>query len=169
MRIIFVITILCVATACRTKSSYFNIQGQKFDNKVIEQLPIYDSLSHLLIENYSAIRPHFQEGNSFEYIWYRHGNELYKILPQEPGTKVKQWFKQLGDSLIFGFALYKDSSVKIFVRDTYLDAYKLNVRERLSFNPKGATIKNREFKTRDTLLNKNWEYWIWFDDQVDIF
>jgi len=94
---------------------------------------------------------------------------LYKILPQEPGTKVKQWFKQLGDSLIFGFTLYKDSSVKIFVRDTYLDAYKLNVRERLSFNPKGATIKNREFKTRDTLLNKNWEYWIWFDDQVDIF
>jgi hypothetical protein len=61
--------------------------------------------------------------------------------------------------------VYKDSTIKIYIRDSSLKDYHLNINERLSFYPAGKTISLREFPAKDTLLYKHWQYWILFNQE----
>jgi hypothetical protein len=86
-------------------------------------------------------------------------------LSQDEAAKIKAYITQLGPNFFYGFDLYKDSTMKFYVRDTLLKSYHLEMYERLSFFPAGTdSIKKRDFPSRDTILNRNWQYWIRFDE-----
>ena len=163
---IFVIIVLCIATGCGHKAlnTYFKNHG--FDKQVIEKLPIYDSLANILLENYSSIHSHIKkEDNYYRYIPSRDGNDIYKLLPKPGAEKVEQYIAQIGTNHIYGFEVFKDTTMKILISDTYIQADHLYVRERLSFYPLGGNIRQRDFPIKDTILNRNWQYWISFDEE----
>ena len=153
---------------CRTDNVNTHFQNHGFDKEVMKKLPLYDSLASVLLENYPSIQPHTNRDNYYRYIPAEDGNDLYRVLPKAGAEKVKQYLTQLGTNCIYGFEIFKDSTIKILIRDTYLQADHLSIRERLSFYPPGSSIRKREFPVKDTTLNKNWQYWIWFDED-DLF
>lgn len=162
---ISVIIFLCLAASCRNKNLTSIFQNHKFDKEVIDKLPLYDSLTNVLLENYPSIRPHIEPEGSYRYLPAEDGNDLDKVLPKPGADKVKQYLSQLGADFIYGIDVFKDSTIRISVRDTYIQADHLHIRERLSFLPKGGSFQEREFPVKDTILNRNWQYWISFDEQ----
>jgi len=155
----------CLLAACRSGQPY-DIKNHPFNKQVIEKLAIYDSLGKAIIQHYSAIYKPTKGEPSYVYIDYQDGDEIYKDLSPDEAAKIKGYITQLGPNFFYGFDLYKDSTMKIYVRDTLLKDYRLDVAERLSFFPAGTdSIKKRDFPSRDTILNRNWQYWIRFDNQ----
>ena len=167
---ISVILFLCLTAGCRSKFSTYDYKNHKFDNQVIARLPIYDSLGKAIVKHYSAIYKPTKGEPSYVYIDYQDGDEIYKDLPQDEAAKIRTYITQLGPNFFYGFDLYKDSTMKIYVRDSFLKPYSLNISERLSFFPKGTDkVRKRDYESRDTILNRNWQYWIAFDEDVDLF
>ncbi|MBK6381399.1 MAG: hypothetical protein IPF72_17685 [Chitinophagaceae bacterium] len=41
---------------------------------------------------------------------------------------------------------------------------KVDVQENLSYYPAGKSIRQREYPSKDTVLNTNWQYWARFDN-----
>ena len=161
----FTITFLCLVIGCHSTPDY-NYRNHPFNHEVIEKLPIYDSLGRAIIQHYSAIYKPTKGEPTYVYIDYQDGDEIYKDLPQDAAGKIKGYITELGPNFFFGFDLYKDSTMKIYVRDTLLKTFHMDVFERLSFFPAGTdSLKKRDFPSRDTILNKNWQYWIRFDNQ----
>ena len=155
----------CLLAACRSGQPY-DIKNHPFNKQVIEKLPIYDSLGKAIIQHYSAIYKPTKGEPSYVYIDYQDGDEIYKGLSPDEAAKIKGYITQLGPNFFYGFDLYKDSTMKIYVRDTLLKSYCLEIAERLSYFPAGTdSIKKRDFPSRDTILNRNWHYWIRFDNQ----
>jgi len=144
-------------------TSKFN--NHKFDQGVIDKLPVYDSLANVLLENFPSIRQRIKVESYYSYWPAEHVNDLYKVLPKPGADKVKQYLNQLGAGYIYGFDVYKDSTIKIHLKEIYFQADHLHIREKLSFYPTGTNIRKREFPIKDTILNKNWQYWISFDKQ----
>ena len=157
-----IILFLCLGTACGPKD--YDFQNHKFDQQVIEKLPVYDNLSKDLLKYYPSIQDLIMKESVFRYMISWDTNYLYKNLPAAGARNIKQYLTQLGENFIYGFEAYKDSTIKILIRDTYLEPYRLHVRERLSFYPTEVNTKKREFDYKDTTLNRNWQYWIWFDE-----
>jgi hypothetical protein len=162
---IFALLLLCFVVGCGTKDHPYDYQHYGFDKQVIGKLPLYDSLVSLLIKNYPLIYQH-TKGPFYRFIPSEDGTRLYKELPQEDAVKVKDYFTQIGDSLITGFDFYRDSTIKIFVRDIYVQSDHLNIEERLSFYPNEAGIKRKEYPIKDTIINTHWQYWISFDKEA---
>lgn len=163
MRRISVVFLLFIATGCGSdlKSVY---KDHKFDQEVIDKLPVYDSVATLLIRNLPAIREHIKNQVSYRYIDYEDGNDIK--LPPGEAAKIKEYFTKLGMKWIFGFEIYKDSTIKIYVRETYLQSERISISDRLSYFPTGTAIKRREFPIKDTILNQNWQYWMVFEQQI---
>jgi len=164
-RRITVIVFLCFVAGCRPKDFTSVFQNQKFDQQVIEKLPLYDSLSNVLLHYYPSIQQYIKEKNSYKYIIYFDSTDTYKEFPKEGSERIKKLVTQLSKRFIYGFEVFKDSTIKIYIRDSYLKPYRLNVIERLSYYPAGSDIKHREFPAKDTILNKNWQYWILFEQE----
>jgi len=163
MRSISVILFLCLAAGCRPKDFTSIFQNQKFDQQVIEKLPLYDSLSKVLLHYYPSIQERVRKNNSYKYIIYF--DSTYQEFPKEESAKIKELVTQLGKKFIYGFEVFKDTTIKVYIRDSYLKPYHLRVMERLSYYPAGGHIMRREFPAKDTILNKNWQYWILFDQE----
>jgi hypothetical protein len=119
----------------------------------------------VLLEYYPSIQQHTQNAASYQFIPSAFSFDLYEKLPKEGAKKVERYFFQLGQHFIYGFEIYKDSTIKIYIRDSSIKSYHLNIMERLSFYPAGKGIKPRQFPVKDTILNRNWQYWILFDQQ----
>ncbi len=163
LRTIILVT-LCLAAACRSK--HYDFKNHPFDKQVIEKLPIYDSLGRAIISHYSAIYKPTKSEPTYVYIDYQDGDEIYQNLPPDVAAKIKTYIIQLGPAFFYGFDLYKDSTMKIYVKDTLLKSYHLEIYERLSFFPAGTdSARKRDSPSRDTMLNRNWQYWIRFDNQ----
>jgi len=162
---ITLIIFLCLAAACNTNDLTSHFNNHKFDKEVIDKLPLYDSLANVILENFTSIRPHIKVESYYSYIPAEDGNDLYKVLPKPGADKVKQYINQLGAGYIYGFDIFKDSTIKIHIKEFYFQADHLHIREKLSFYPTGTNIRKREFPIKDTILNKNWQYWISFDKQ----
>jgi len=108
-----------------------------------------------------------QEGikadNYFDYRNFPDTTELYKIFPRAAADKIISYFSQLGEHFIKRFSVFKDSTIRYSIRDSSLEQFSLTMREWLSYFPNGGMMQHREGLAKDTMLNKNWQYWISFD------
>ena len=151
IRIPVLLFLFLAAAGCRSKEKTYDYAAHRFDPQVIERLPLYDSLSRLLIQNFPSLQPDIKEKNSILYERSKGPSFRSVTLPPETVAKINGYLQQLGENFITGFSVYKDSSIKYFVRDTYLEPYYLTVRDRLSYFPNGRIMKHREpplIKTR---------------------
>ena len=160
---IFVILFLFLAISCHHEANY-DVANYKFDNKVIEKLPLYDSLVKLIIADFPSIKQHIKDNMSFEWEPYWDSVILYEKFPRESALKIDKTYHQMGDNFIYAFSVYRDSSVRISVREFYDKKEQAVIREYLSYSPNGASKKERDYRFKDTILNKNWLYWVMFDD-----
>lgn len=164
---IFTILNLFLAVSCNsdTKESNSVYNNYQFDKQVVEMLPVYDSLVHVILENYPSLQSHIREDESYRayrYLLYADSNDLFKKLPEQEAMKINHYFTRLGKNFIYGFDLFKDSSIKINIRSIFSENNQVEVKEYLSYYPFGSNVKHREYPIRDTILNKNWQYWTGF-------
>jgi hypothetical protein len=169
MRFCTILLLLFITVSCRSKFSKFDFKNYKYDKQVIQKLPIYDSLVSVILKNYSSIEPYIKTQSSYSYIPLQHGNDLYKQFPREAAVKIRKYLNQIGDSLVSQFEVYKDSTIKFHIKDIFIQSYHITIMERLSYYPTGNGIKRRQYPDKDTLLKKNWQYWIAFDERVGVF
>ena len=162
---ISVILLLFLVAGCNSNQTPAELPDHPYDEQVITKLPVYDSLVNELLAYFPLIQKPNENETYTMYSLSSDSNALYGRLPAVGAAKVRQYFTQLGKGFIFGFQLYRDSSIKIFIRDSYSGTYNLTISERLSFYPEGGNIKRRELPIKDTILNRNWQYWISFDER----
>lgn len=164
MKLILAIAFVFAAVACGHKDLHTTFNNYHFDRQVVMKLPLYDSLVNVIMPNYPA--PHqFNNGKtSYRYVPASDGNELYKVFPQQKGDQIKHYLNQLGAELVYGFECYKDTTIKIMIRDIYIQKDHVNISERLSYFPAGKEIRKKDFPIKDSILNDHWQYWIAFDE-----
>jgi hypothetical protein len=137
----------------------------KFDTNVIEKLPVYDSLAAAILEKSSFFQQHINEKDSYRsyrYLPFSHKQDMAKKLPADIAPKIDRYFARLGKNFIYGFDVFKDSTIKIYIRRSRSDSFDVEILENLSYFPSGNHIPKREFPVKDTILNKHWQYWIEF-------
>ncbi len=170
---LFIILCLLLTFSCGpgAKEINFDISSYQYDTQVIKHLPVYDSLVVTILENYPAFQHLIKEDESYRayrYMPYSDSSDLFKIIPKLGAIKINTYFTQMGKNRIYGFDLFKDSTIKIYIRKVLSEKDQVFVSENLSYYPTGTNIRRREFPIKDTLLNKNWLYWIRFD-KPDLF
>jgi hypothetical protein len=136
----------------------------RFDQKVIEKLPVYDSLAVAVLKKLSLLRSlnGADSNHAFRYSPASAEPEVFKRLPPEAGTDIDRFFTLLGSNFIAGFDAFHDSTIKIYIRTLPPDSSKINTEEHLSYYPAGTKMKQREFPFKDTVLNDRWQYWVRF-------
>jgi len=137
----------------------------KFDQQVIEKLPLYDSLVSAIIANFPSFKKFIKDEDSyrsFRYIPSSEDPDVFIKLPPEAAPNIDPYFTRLGKDFIYGFDVFKDSSIKIHVRTRLASKSGVDIGENLSYYS-GGNIRDREFPERDTTLNKNWQYWARFE------
>ena len=135
-----------------------------FDQQVIAKLPAYDSLVATIIANFPAFKKYIRDEDSYRSFRYMPTSEepdIFIKIPPAAAPYIDPLYNQLGKDLIYGFEIFKDSSIKINVRTRFLSKSKVEIGEYLSYFPAG-NFRNREFPEKDTILNKNWQYWMRF-------
>ena len=160
--VLFLFSVAGCGTGKKDVKEEYN--SYKFDQQVIDKLPLYDSLVSAIIENFSSFQKYIKKEDSyraFRYMPSSDDDEFFKKLPPEAAPKIDPYFSRLGKDLIYGFDVFKDSSIKIYVRKRFLAGSEIDIRENLSYSS-GANIRDRVFPEKDTTLNKNWQYWTWF-------
>ncbi|HUC83022.1 MAG TPA: hypothetical protein VMR70_19090 [Flavisolibacter sp.] len=158
------VLLLCVlAAACGSGKKDFDHKSHPFDPEVIAKLPLYDSISSVLLQNFSALQNEIKEHASFDYSFSGTAAAFNPKLPNDALQKIRTYQARLGEDFLFEFSVYKDSTIKYSVRDRELKDQGVTVRERLSYLPNGGTMQRRNPPNKDTILNRNWQYWIRFD------
>lgn len=163
---IFLVLFLFTITGCNTgkKAVEEEYNNYKFDQQVIDKLPLYDSLVFAIKENFSSFEKFIKDGDSyrsFRYIPASQDPDVFIKLPPAAEPKIRPYYNRIGKDFIYGFDVFKDSSIKIHVRARRSPTSEVDIVENLSYYSKG-NIRNREFPEKDTALNKNWQYWAWF-------
>ncbi len=165
---IFLLTLLSCKNSKDFKSDF---EKHKFDQTVINNLPRYDTLRQIILNNYESFK--LSNTNiSFTYIYNfdtstqisKHSNS---DVPEIIYPKTVQLFKEIGKENIFGFTISKDSTFQILVRNTHLTKYFLDVRERLYWYPDRSKIVKTVFPTKDTLITDKWQYQIYYDKKSE--
>lgn len=159
---------VCFASACHhfghEEVSAVSV-SYRFDAKVIEKLPVYDSLAAAIIEKFSFFRQHINDKEStrsFRYMPSSTEKDVSTKLPTEVAGKIDRYFNQLGDGFIDGFDVFKDSTIKFHVRISSSNSAPVEIHEYLSYYPAGNFFR-RELPARDTILNDHWQYWALFE------
>lgn len=156
--------LLCfLVVSCGSRKKAVDYKAHSFDPQVIAKLPLYDSISRVLLQNFPALQEEIKEHASFDYSFSGTASLVNPKLPQGAAGKIRAFQLQLGEEFLFEFSVYKDSTIKYSVRDTDLKEYGVVARERLSYLPNGGRMQRREPPNKDTILNANWQYWIRFD------
>jgi hypothetical protein len=166
-KIFSLLLILFVLAGCDIKKDNVSedYDNYKFDPLVIERLPLYDSLAMAITQNYPVFRGNISETESYRAYRYMPSSteaEVFTNLPADLDTKVAHYYTQLGKDFIYGFDVFKDSSIKIYVRNKFSSESKLDLWENLSYYPPGTNMRRREFPDKDTVLNEHWQYWVRF-------
>jgi len=161
---------LCIAVSCHSGADKVPLvyNEYKFDPMVIEKLPLYDSLASAILKSYNVLQNSIDPNagyQAFRYMPSTNDTEVFKKLPQEAGPDMHNYFNRIGKDFIYGFDLFKDSTIKIYIRNTPSKTAAVDIVENLSYYPAGANIRKREFPVRDSILNKHWQYWTRFDEQ----
>jgi len=163
LSLVFLFTIAGCELKKENVSEDYN--NYKFDPQVIANLPLYDSLAVAISGNYAIFRKYITEEDAYRaYRYMPSSTETYvfKELPAEADPMIGQYFNRLGKNFIYAFDLFRDSTIKIYVKTGVLPDTKLDTWESLSYYPPGTSIRRREFPDKDTVLNKNWQYWVRF-------
>lgn len=164
------ISLLLTLVGCNSDKDKTSViyNAYKFDQKVIEKLPIYDSLAIEISEKYQLFQNSIDKNDgyqAFRYMPNSYETEVFKRLPQNVGNNIDRYFNALGQDFIYGFDLFKDSTIKIYIRTYPSEKTLINIEENLSYFPKGLQIRRREFPVKDTILNTHWQYWARFNKQ----
>jgi hypothetical protein len=159
---------LYLATGCHLDSEKVSADytSYKFDPKVIEKLPIYDSLVSAILENALFFQQHINENDSYrayKYMPLSDQTDVFRKLPQEVAPKIDPYFTQLGKDFIYGFDVFKDSTIKIYIRNHPSEELQADIEENLSYYPVRSNIRRRELPVKDTILNEHWQYWTRFN------
>jgi hypothetical protein len=142
----------------------------RYDQQVIDKLPLYDSLVVSIIQNFPAFEKFITGENadpSFLYIPSTDEPDVFIKLPQAAAPHVGPYFNRPGKDFIYGFEIFRDSSIKILVRTRFVDSSKVDITEFMSYYPAG-NIRRRQYPDKDTLLNAKWQYWARFSER-DVF
>ncbi|MEP7164479.1 MAG: hypothetical protein ABI741_07290 [Ferruginibacter sp.] len=164
----FLIIFMYAAGGCNSKGDKIipAYNNYKFDLKVIEKLPIYDSLASAILEKAPLFQKNMNKNDSyqaFRYIPASNQTGVFRKLPEEAGGDIGRYFAKLGKDFIYGFDIFKDSTIKIYVRSKTIETTKVEITENLSYYPVGSNIKHREYPVKDSILNIRWQYWTRFD------
>lgn len=159
--------VLCAGAGCDSGSEEVSVEYNhyRFDNNVIAKLPVYDSLVTAILQRFSFFRQYIRDKDSyrsFRYIPLSTDVDVFKRLPPEIAAAIDPYFNRLGYDFIYGFDVFKDSSIKINIRNNESKRDEINIGESLSWYPAGSTIKRRQFPVKDTILDKHWQYWTGF-------
>lgn len=159
--------LLLFTTGCKTKSDSIipAFNDYKFDTRVIEKLPLYDSLAAAISGKIQLFHKHIDADASYQAFRYMPAStedEVFKILPPDIGIDMDQYFNKLGKDFIIAFDVFKDSSIKIYIRRSTSKA-EVDMMENLSYFPGNAKIHRRDYPIKDTVLNPHWLYWVRFD------
>lgn len=159
--------VLLYSTGCKTKSDNIipAFNNYRFDTAVINRLPLYDSLAlaisakidlfHKNIDNDAAY-------HAFRYMPSSTEKEVFKTLPAEIGIDMNRYFATIGKDNIYAFDVFKDSTIKIYIRNRRIGKTEVDIAENLSYYPKETNIGRRDYPDKDTVLNKHWQYWTRF-------
>lgn len=142
-------------------------KSYKFDSAVIEKLPIYDSLAYAILEKLSFFQQHINEKDSYRGYRYLPGSDREDVsrkLPEDVAIGIEPYFTQLGKNFIYGFDVFKDSTIKIYIRNSQSQGSPIEMEENLSYYPVKSRIRRREYPVRDTILNEHWQYWVRFSE-----
>jgi len=159
---------LYLATGCHLDSEKVSAdyKSYKFDPKVIERLPLYDSLVSAILEKSLFFQQHINENDSYcayKYMPLSDQTDVFKKLPQEVAPKIDLYFTKLGKDFIYGFDVFKDSTIKIYIRNSPSEELQVDIEENLSYYPVRSNIRRRELPIKDTILNEHWQYWTRFN------
>lgn len=165
---IFLIVFLFAAGSCNSKGDKIipAYNNYKFDQKVIEKLPIYDSLASAILENIHLFQDSINKNDSYQAFRYMPNSnkpEMSQKLPSEVSANIDRYITKLGKDFFYGFDIFKDSTMKIHVRKKTIEKTKVDIEENLSFYPIGLNIRHRTYPLKDTILNIHWQYWVHFD------
>ena len=138
----------------------------QFDSTVIEKLPLYDSLAQTIVTNMALFKRNTEAGDDTHAFRYMPGETNFNEFSELPASiepQLSKILQTIGPNGITGFDVYKDSSIKMFVRTTTLNT--IITTEMLSFFPADNNVKRREQPFKDSLLNEHWLYWVRFDKE----
>lgn len=158
---------LFTAAACKTENKALtSYKKHTFDTAVINKLPLYDSLASAILQKIPLIHKYIHEDNAYHAFRYMPTSgeaEVFKKIPPELGTDIDHYFNKIGKDFIYAFDIFKDSTIKIYVRRRTLET-KVDMEENLSYFPPGKSARQREYPAKDTILNTHWQYWARFDN-----
>lgn len=165
---LFLIMFLFLAECCDSKADKIipAYNNYKFETKVIEKLPIYDSLAFAILENMKLFQDSINVNDAYQAFRYMptpDEPEVYKKLPDEISDSINRFISKIGKDFIYGFDIFRDSTIKIYVRRKTIERTTVKIEENLSYYPVGSNIKHREYPIKDTMLNIRWQYWTRFD------
>ena len=172
MKVLKASIFLIILISC--EDSYYwrkDFENQKFDKVVINKLSLYDTLRKGILQNYSEFQWEEKQSSltyiyNFDTTYYKGGINHFDI-PRKIRSEIIQLFSKIGQTNILGFTIYKDSLLKIYVRNTFLDEHYLDVRESLNWYPQKNKIEKLEFPYKDSLLSEKWQYEIWYDKRSE--
>lgn len=158
---------LCLSIGCNLDSKEIKpaYQRYKFDTGILNKIPIYDSLASAILAHFSFFQKHINEQDSYRSYKYRPAPgeaDVYNHFPPGITPKINQYYSRLGKGFIYGFDVFSDSSIKIYVKKKHLDTLQIDILENLSYYPSGSKMQARAFPVKDTILNEHWQYWIFF-------
>ena len=159
--------LLIAAAGCKTENKAVTAWNNfTFDTAVMARLPLYDSLASAIVEKITLVHTYIHPDNAYFAFRYRTASsepEVFTTLPAEMGTHINRHIGKLGPAYFYGFDVFKDSTIKIYIKSRSVQ--KVDITENLSYYPAGKTIQRREYPAKDTILNKHWQYWARFDNQ----
>jgi hypothetical protein len=158
--------------SCKNSNDFKrDFEAHKFDEKVIQNLPQYDTLRQIILASLDSFKLSNSQ-NDFTYIYNfdtsteTSGNSN-TALPKIIYPQTVQFFERVGRDNLFGFIVSKDSTVGFLIRNTHLTKYFLDVRDRLYWYPSTRKIPKTEFPIKDTMLGERWQYQIWYDKRAE--
>jgi len=162
--------ILLIASGCGSGDEKFKnvYNNYRYDTAVINKLPLYDSLARAISANIPLFQKYTDSGEAYQAFRYMPGvfeAGVYTKLPAEADTSIGRIFTALGAHFIYGFDIFKDSTIKIYIRAYPVKKTMVDIEEHLAYYPAGTGMKKREFPLKDTVLNKHWQYWVRLDQQ----
>ncbi len=165
---LIILLLFFVACDPGRKEVEVSYNSYQFDQNVIVKLPVYDSLARLIITNFSLFGQHINKDDSYQAYRYMpgSGDAAVKEIPAPVKAAIDDVFQTLGKDFIYGFDVFKDSSIKVYIRSTASDKTSVTIDENLSYYPLGKITKRREFPEKDSILNSYWQYWTRFNKQT---
>lgn len=159
--------LLLFTISCKTENKALTAyKAWEFDTAVMHKLPLYDSLATALFKKITLIHQQIHDDDAYHAFRYMPAStetEVFKKMPDAIGHEADSVFHRIGHEHIFAFDVFKDSTIKIFIRKSTLPGGVL-LEETLSYFPVPGHITHREYPEKDSILNQHWQYRARFDN-----